>query len=120
VRDGRPAVRALVAVALVALPLTALALSVTGSPPLPAAPRDAILRLAPGPDEPQAVRSAAGSDVGARGTAGARAGLLAVLLGATAVIALRGGTPLLLPAPRVLRTGRGVPAAGRGPPLPDD
>jgi hypothetical protein len=119
VRDGRPAVRALLAVALVALPLTGLALSATGSPPLPAS-RDAILRLAPGPDEPQAVRSAAGTDAGARGTAGARAGLLAVLLGGAAVVALRGGTPLLLPAPRVLRTGRGVPAAGRGPPLLDD
>jgi hypothetical protein len=120
VRDGRPAVRALLAVALVALPLTGLTLSTTGSSPLPAAPRDAILRLAPGPDEPQAVRSAAGTDAGARGTAGARAGLLAVLLGAAAVVALRGGTPLLLPAARVLRTGRGVPAAGRGPPLLDD
>jgi hypothetical protein len=103
----------------VALPLTGLALLTTGSPPTPAVARDAILRLAPGPDEPQAVRSATGSDAGARSTAGARAGLLAVLLGAAAVIVLRGGTPLLLPAARVLRTGRGVPATGRGPPLLD-
>ena len=109
--------RALLAVALVALPLTGLALLATGSSPPAAASRDAILHLTPGPDEAQAVRSMAGTDARARGTAGARAGLLAVLLGGTTLAVLRSSTPVRVPAVHPVRTGRGVPTPGRGPPL---
>ncbi len=121
-RGGRPAARVLLAVALVALPLTGLALLTAGSPALPEGQRDAILRLAPGTGgEVQAVRSGTESESGARAATRAwGALLLGVLLGAATVVALRGSTPLPHVAIPALRTGRGIPAAGRGPPLLSD
>ena len=116
---GRPAGRIVLAVALLALPLVGLVLLTSGGWASGPGPREAVLRLAPGQTgDAQAVRSGPEADAGERGATTARGGgLVAVLLGATAALAAAGywpGPPLR--AIR-LRTDRGLPALGRGPPL---
>jgi hypothetical protein len=118
---GRAAPRILLAVALVALPLMGLAvLAAGGSGTQPASPRDAVLRLAPGQSsDAQAVRSGPGAEPGARsGRPDARGPvLLAVLLGVAAAIALAATSCAPPPLVASVRTGRHLPAAGRGPPF---
>jgi hypothetical protein len=116
---GRVAARISLAVALVALPLIGLAvLAGSGSPSLPAAPRDSVLRLAPGQgSDAQAVRPGSDARPGSRTAPGPKASLLlAVLLGAAATSALAaGGSAPRVPVPAG-GPGRLVTAAGRGPP----
>ena len=119
-RGGRPAGRILLAVALVALPLIALAvLRDAGSPGLPGSPlEDAVLRLVPGQGgDARAVRPGPDAEAGAHGALATRdLALLAVLLatvGAVALAATWCGSP---PAVATVRRGRRAAASGRGPP----
>jgi hypothetical protein len=116
---GRPAGRILLAVALVALPLIGLAmLGDGGDAALPASPREAVLRLAPGQgSDAQAVRPAPDGEAGARTAPGARdLGLLAVLLAAAGSLALASSAGRHRPAAVAVRPGPRLRATGRGPP----
>jgi hypothetical protein len=118
-RGGRPGGRILLAVALVALPLIGLAmLGGGGAGALPASPREAVLRLAPGQgSDAQAVRPATDGEAGARSAAGSRdVGLLAMLLGAAGSLALASSAGRRPPAAVAVHPGRRFRATGRSPP----
>ena len=116
-RGGRPAGRILLAVALVALPLIALAvLRDAGSSG--SSLEDAVVRLAPGQGaDTRAVHPGPDVEAGAHGALATRdLALLAVLLatvGAVALAATWGGSP---PAVATARRCRRAAASGRGPP----